>query len=150
MKQFFRSLSIVDVLVSALVLIFIVFVASTDLRTSLQAKLNKPFRRVLAVASAQFSGTPMKVVKVQSQEGISLEVYQASDPSRTPLVDQILLPDRFDAYFKFRGEALNLAVDDTNGDSHLEIIAPTFDEARRSRLHIFQFNPEIKKFEALR
>ncbi len=97
-------------------------------------------------------GQLFEVLKVRSSQGLFLEIYRRhiEDGGRSPLVDRIRLPDLRDGHFNFRGQSVNLALEDVNGDGQMEIIAPTFDERLTAHLNVYRFNPDLEVFEPLR
>jgi len=131
--------------------LFALIVASVpELKEMAQSSVRKSeFRHILSVASGDLlsNGSNVKVVKVKTQHGLFLEVYGASENFNRPLLERILLPDKTDGYFHFRGQATNLALDDIDGDNKLEIIAPSFDRDLIAHLNVYKYNQETKRFE---
>ena len=93
-------------------------------------------------------GHPVKVLKLQTPEGVQVEIYNSPEGAGSSLIDRIRLQDRHNGFFDFQGEASQLAILDVNGDGLYEIIAPTFDERLNAHLNIFRYNPEVRRFEA--
>ncbi len=116
--------------------------------------LSEPERRILSSVTADIlrDGQLYEVLKISSPRGLFLEIYLRDENNlgHSRLLDQVRLPDIRDGYFDFRGQAVNLALDDVNGDGQLEIIAPTFDERLSAHLNIFRYNKELEVFEPLR
>jgi hypothetical protein len=106
-------------------------------------------RVVLAKADADITGQGMKVsvIKVQTSDTIALEIFEnEGDTLKLKFVKRLVLPEKRDAYFSFRGNATNLVVTDVDGDGTLEIVSPTFDENLVPRLNVFKFDPERHDF----
>ena len=106
-------------------------------------------RIILAKADADLTGQGQKVsiIKVQTAETLALEIFEAvGSEQKLQFVKRIVLPERKDAYFNFRGAATNLAIADVDGDGNLEIIAPTFDDNLIPRLNIYKFDPQSRDF----
>lgn len=107
-------------------------------------------RVILAKADADLTGQGFKVsiIKVQTSDSLSLEVFQtdAEAGNKLQFVRRLVLPETRDAYVNFRGNAVNMVVTDVDGDGSLEIIAPTFDENLIPRLNVYKYNPEEKDF----
>jgi hypothetical protein len=106
-------------------------------------------RVVLAKAEADLTGHGLRVavVKVQTADTIALEIFEnSSDQTKLKFVKRIVLPERKDAYFDFRGNATNLVVTDVDNDGVLEIVAPTFDENLIPRLNVYKFDSATGDF----
>ena len=109
-------------------------------------------RTVLAKAEADLTGHGLKVivVKVQTADTIALEIFENSaDQEKLKFLKRLVLPEKKDAYFSFRGNATNLVVTDVDGDGVLEIVAPTFDENLIPHLNVYKFNAETGDFTKL-
>lgn len=106
-------------------------------------------RIVLAKAEADLTGKGMKVavVKVRTADTIALEIFENQGEAKSlKFVKRIVLPEKRDAYFNFRGNATNLVVTDVDGDGQLEIVAPTFDENLVPRLNVYKYDAEAADF----
>lgn len=106
-------------------------------------------RVILAKADADLTGQGFKVsiIKVKTSDSLSLEVFQAgADGDKLQFVRRLVLPESRDAFFNFRGNAVNMVVTDVDGDGSLEIVAPTFDENLIPRLNVYKYDPEAKDF----
>jgi hypothetical protein len=106
-------------------------------------------RTILAKAEADLTGQGMKVaiIKVKTADSLALEIFEKeADSSKLKFVKRIVLPEKRDAYFNFRGNATNLIVTDVDNDGTLEIVAPTFDENLMPRLNVYKFDPERHDF----
>lgn len=127
-----------------------IMILHPDVRTALRERIKPESREVLSFATAQFeTGTPYRVVKVRTSEGIQLEVYQSPQDSRVNLIDRFKLNEHKDAFFNFSGGTTNLAVDDINGDGRPEIIVPTLDQQLVAHLAIFQFESGSQKLRRM-
>jgi len=71
------------------------------------------------------------------------------NPETSNLLAKITLPEKRDGYFQLKGNATNLGLVDVDGDSILEIIAPTFDDQMVARLNIYKFNADTKGFDRM-
>lgn len=93
---------------------------------------------------------PVSVIKVQTIDTLSLEIYTKTAASdQLVFQKRIVLPERRDGFFTFRGNASNLVLSDVDGDGHSEIIAPTFDENLVPRLNIYKYLPPSDSFVRL-
>lgn len=105
--------------------------------------------RVLAKAEAHLNsvGERIIVLKVQTADSLALEIFLADEKAeRASFLKRIILPERRDGYFNFRGNAANLVMADVDGDQILDIIAPTFDDNLMPRLNVFKYIPDTKDF----
>ncbi len=109
-------------------------------------------RQILAKADADLTGQGLHVaiVKVKTADTLSLEIFETEGASgQMKFTKRLVLPEKRDAYFNFRGNATNLVVTDVDGDGTLEIVAPTFDENLIPRLNVYKFDPERHDFYRL-
>lgn len=106
-------------------------------------------RTVLAKVEADLTGKGLKVavVKVQTADTIALEIFENDgNEGKLKFVKRIVLPEKRDAYFNFRGNATNLVVTDVDNDGELEIVAPTFDQNLVPRLNVYKFDSSVHDF----
>lgn len=106
-------------------------------------------RTILAKADGNLTanGPRVAVIKVQTADTIALEIFETEgDSQKLKFVKRIVLPEKRDAYFSFRGNATNLVLTDVDGDGALEIVAPTFDDNLIPRLNVFKLEPESRDF----
>lgn len=106
-------------------------------------------RKVLAKADADLTGKGdwVTVIKVQTSEGLALEIYRIDrNHAESIFMKRIPLTDTRDGYFTFRGNATNLALTDVSGDGVLDIVAPTFDENLVPRLNVYKYDSDAKDF----
>jgi hypothetical protein len=104
---------------------------------------------VLAKAEADLTGKGLRVavVKVQTADTIALEIFENDgNEGKLKFVKRIVLPEKRDAYFNFRGNATNLVVTDVDNDGELEIVAPTFDQNLVPRLNVYKFDSSVHDF----
>jgi hypothetical protein len=130
---------------STLVTLFIaslVMALQPDLRAAVRGAVLKDYRTIVSSASSDLlhDGTVFNIEKVKTREGLFLEIYQPQNSGGQKLVEKIEIKDQSDGYFSFNGLASNLAVDDIDGDGHLEIVAPGFDRDLVGHLNIYRFD----------
>lgn len=108
-------------------------------------------REVVAKLNGNLSaqGPKVKILKIKSSEGMSLEVYSLNDEEGMVLMAKLPLYETRDGYFLLQGNATNLALTDVDKDGNPEIVAPTYDEQMVPRLNIFKFNPETNSFDRM-
>jgi hypothetical protein len=135
-----------------LCLISLCLAALTSIPTSrefIRSVIISNSRTILAKAEADLTGHGMRVavIKVRTADSLALEVFENDgDSQKLRFVKRIVLPEKRDAYFNFRGNATNLVVTDVDSDGQLEIVSPTFDENLVPRLNVYKYDPESKDF----
>jgi hypothetical protein len=90
-------------------------------------------------------GSQVKAVKYRSTQGIFVEVHRIGEGDT--LIDRILLPDKHDGLFNYNNQVTRLAIADIDGDSKLELLAPSFDNQLVPHLNVFHYNPATQRFE---
>ncbi len=118
-------------------------------RDTVRARFQGPYRQVLAKARGDLTGQGfiVSVVKLKTQEGILVEIYERGlDSDSENLLARLKFDERRDGHFSIRGQATNLALMDLDGDGVLEVIVPVYDENLIPRLHVFRFDPMGKVF----
>ena len=109
-------------------------------------------RTILAKAEVDFTGQGDRatVIKVKTFETLAIEVYFFDQPGKTPSeVKRIVLNEKRDGFFDYRGEATNLAIVDVDHDSILDLIVPTYDENLIPRLNVYKYSPQDRSFTRL-
>lgn len=137
------------VLLVPIFILVVVISLNTSWRMRFQSFLRGPERKLLSsvVGDLRNDGTSIKILKFRTRNGIVLEFLGSSDTGARPLLDRVILSDPYDGHFDFAGEATRLAIVDLDGDNHLELIAPTYDENLVAHLNIFKYNSVTKKFD---
>lgn len=146
-KKFLLNLAFV---VLAVCVVTVSIVASVPhWRDAVRARFIKPYREVLAKAKGNLVGQlqPVSVIKLKTEEGIVVEVYQITDEQGSErLKTRLKVDERRDAFINLRGQATNLALLDLDGDGALEILVPVYDENLIPRLHVFKYVPTEDNF----
>jgi hypothetical protein len=124
-------------------------VLTPPLRERIQQRFAQVGREILATADGDVlnDGTPTKIIKYRTRDGIFVEILKLDANGSTTVVDRILLPDKHDGLFNFRGQVTRLAVADVDQDGKLELLVPTFDNQLVPHLNVFRYNPAIARFE---
>jgi hypothetical protein len=119
------------------------------LRSSARALLIKDERRVVSTATGDLvgDGSLFTVVKVKTQTGLFLEVYNSLADGGLVFLERVKLNDRQDAFFNFSGQLANLAITDIDGDGRSEVLAPGFDDNLVGRLHVYRFDSSSQRVE---
>lgn len=121
-------------------------------RESLRRLITTNDRSILAITegSLQPGGPMIKILKIRSNNQISIEIYQSPDGgNQYNLIQSLSTPDRTDGYFTFQGNATNLALGDIDQDGFFEILVPTFDDQGVARLHTFKYDPNLQRFSLM-
>ena len=92
------------------------------------------------------NGSSVKVVKIKSAEGIVLEFYSDAENGVRHLITRAVIPNTRDGFFDHRGQAVQLAVVDLDGDGRMELLSPTFDANMLARLNPYYYSPEDEAF----
>ncbi len=103
-------------------------------------------REVLSTLSmdASSSGETVQVLKIRENGFLALEVYVSSDAG-AELRQRVDLPDKKDAFFKIRGQASNLILEELGEDQKVLILAPGYDEDLVAHLNVFEYSPKEQK-----
>jgi hypothetical protein len=118
-------------------------------RSSMRSSFVKDYRMIVSTAHGDLlgNGTEMIVAKIRTRDSLFLEIYEPKDDGSQRLVERIEMPDHKDGYFNFNGEAMNLAIDDVDGDGRLDILAPSFDQNLVGHLNIYHFDQSSGVFQ---
>jgi len=121
---------------------------SFPVRQWIQARMNVNQSEILSVAQGDLlnDGSRVKVVKFKTMEGIVLEFYSDNRNGSRYQISRVVLPNAKDAFFNHRGEAVQLAITDLDGDGTMELLSPTFDDQLIAYLNPFRYSPEVKGF----
>lgn len=92
------------------------------------------------------NGSSIKVIKLKSITGIVLEFYSSAENGIRRLVTRIEIPNARDGFFDHRGQAVQLAVADLDGDGKMELLSPTFDERMLAQLNPYHYSAEWEAF----
>lgn len=111
--------------------------------------IHQPYRQIISTTTGDIlkDGKTFQILKIQTQQGLSLEIYGNPENGLRPLVDKIHLPDRQNGYIYFQQQSTPLALHDIDGDETLEILAPTFDDELVAHLNVYKFNRDTHLFE---
>lgn len=133
------------------IILTIAFIASNFLyftnswTKSLRTFFAPPDRIILSTVTGKVvTDTISKIVKIQTPQGLVIELYGELKDGLTPLLAKVEIPNSHDAYIQFLGRATNLALKDLDSDQLFEIIAPSYDSGLTPHLNIFKYNPDAK------
>ncbi len=89
----------------------------------------------------------MNVYKVKTPDSLAIEVYFVNALDNAPTeIKRIVLEEKRDAFFSYRGRSVNLVLEDEDGDGVLEIIVPVYDAHLVPRVLVYKFNAETRSF----
>ena len=117
-------------------------------RQKIAGWFNSSPQKVLSVVYGDLldDGSSVKVVKFQSLEGVVLEFYAESPEGLRDLKSRVILPNAKDGFFTYRGEAVQLAVADLDGDGKMELLSPTFDDNMAAHLNPYHYSKSQSAF----
>lgn len=129
--------------------ILLAIVITPSLREQIRARFIPEGRSILATAEGDVlnDGSVAKVIKYRDREGIFVEILKVEEGGKTTYVDRLLLPDRHDGLFNYKGHVTRLAIADVDDDGKMELLAPSFDNQLVPHLNVFRYNAGIKRFE---
>lgn len=142
-------MNLLFLMMASLVLIVSIVTSVPEWRQKVRSWVQSPYREVLAKARADLTGQGdlVNVIKLKTQDGITVEVYaQDMESDHERFLARLRFDERRDGHFNIKGQATNLAIFDIDHDGIQEIIVPVFDENLIPRLHVFKFDPAGKVF----
>ena len=125
-----------------------VIVLFSPARTWVQSRFIFSGQKVLSVAHGDLlnDGSSIKIVKSQTIEGIVLEFYSEVQNGSRYLITKALIPNAQDGFFDHRGQAVQLAIVDLDGDGKMELLSPTFDDKMLAHLNPYYYSHAQKAF----
>ena len=92
-------------------------------------------------------GSSIKVVKLKTQKGIELEFYSEIQGGARQLISRVEIPGAVqDGFFDHRGQAVQLAVVDLDGDGTMELLSPSFSENMLAYLNPYKYSSKAGGF----
>ncbi len=92
------------------------------------------------------NGSLVKVVKSQTHQGIALDFYSDFHSGGRYLISRVEIPNVTDGFFDDRGQAVQMAVADLDGDGKMELLAPTFNRQMIAYLNPYHFSKQENGF----
>lgn len=142
--------------ISWMVLIFVfatlnissVVVLFSPARKWVQSRILPKEQKMLSIVHGDLmhNGSSIKVVKFKAITGIVLEFYSEIQNGSRYLINRVEIPNAQDGFFDHRGQAVQLAVVDLDGDGKMELLSPTFNEMMLARLNPYHYSSEQKAF----
>ena len=122
-----------------------------ELRSKTRAAFLSDYRMIVSTARGDLigNGGELVVAKVKTRDSLLLEIYEALSDGSQRLIERIEMADQRDGFFNFNGQAVNLAIDDIDGDGKPEILVPTFDANLVGRLSIYHYSAVAQGFQRL-
>ncbi len=96
-------------------------------------------KEVLSQLELVQEGRTFKIIKVQDEKGLGVELYKTEGDSLV-FLDSHQLTDKKDAFYKFNESKHNLFAKDINGDGVEELILPSLDKNMKARLNVFRLD----------
>ena len=140
-----KTSTVLTVVIVLLCLLFAILSSLTSVRQMLST--SKSERTVLAKVFAQYSQKNFVIIKVKTESGLDLEVFEKElENDQQKLKQKFSLNDDNDAYLMVKNDSINLGLFDVNKDGQLDIICPSVDRLGNSRLNIFEYSKELNQF----
>ncbi len=95
-------------------------------------------------------GNYIKALKFKSHKSIRLEFIQINSNGVKEVINKSEIPHPYDGFFEYRGEAVQLAIGDVDGNGVMEVIAPTFDENLFPHLNVYYYHEKNNSFQRLK
>ena len=117
-------------------------------KTHIQSVWNPHQDRLLSTVVGDISGNGhyIKALKFKTPEGIRLELLKAQSREEKELVNDIVIPHPYNGFFEYRGQSVQLAMGDVNGDGVMEVMAPTFDKDLKPYLNVYYYHENHDNF----
>ena len=126
---------------------FLFFVSKNEYADLLRSQLLKSSKKVYSYVQLPLpnSDETLTVYKVLSDGTLALEALFESEGR---IIDsrRVVLPQKQNAHFKFRGNFTDLAMTDLDNDGKLEILAPAFDADMIPRLNVYRLDADSREF----
>ncbi len=103
-------------------------------------------REVLGKIFTEFDQKSFVILKVKTESGIEIEIFEKDADNNQKLKQKFSLIDDSEAYLMINNNSVNLGLNDIDHDGVVDIIAPTVDQGGNSRLNIYKFNSELNQF----
>ena len=123
----------------------------SPLRVKIQSTVLPNKDQLLSVIYGDISGSGnvIKVLKYKTKTGIRVEfLEQGMDGSRR-LIAKKEIPHPYNGFFEYRGNSVQLAMGDVNGDGIMEIMAPSFDRNLIAHLNVYYYDQKQGDFYKL-
>ncbi|MCB0369985.1 MAG: hypothetical protein KDD45_11295 [Bdellovibrionales bacterium] len=130
----------------------VVVVSVPHLKSSVKDFFLNEKRIILAKVQGQVSedGDRFVILKIRQKDEIFLEIYKEQPKTeQLDFIQKIIIPEKNEGSFTFRGEITNLAFADIDNDSYMEILVPVFNADMTPRLHTFKYNLATDRFEPM-
>ncbi len=117
-------------------------------RKWVQSQIRTTDQKLLSVVYGDLmhDRSSIKVVKFKTLTGIILEFYSQYANGYHSLISRVEIPNVQNGFFDHRGQAVQLAVVDLDGDGKMELISPTFNETLLASLNPYHYSQEEEAF----
>ena len=106
-------------------------------------------RQILAKVFAEFTEKKFVILKIKTESGIDIEIFEKDTDNNQHLKQKFSLTDDSEAFLMINNNSVNLGLNDVDHDGVLDIVAPTVDRAGNSRLNVFKYNNDLNQFVPL-
>lgn len=130
----------------ALALTVSLFIVSPQTRNILAPQDTQPDRNVLSTILFTANGEQYKVIKLQVDSTITVEIYKMLSAASYNLMAVFQIPNSRDVFYDLKSVPTNLFTTRLDNDDTQEIIVPTMDHNFVSHLNIIKFNSDTKTF----
>ena len=126
----------------------VLFSPSSSIHLWVLNKVGIQGKKILSIAYGDLlhNGSLVKVVKSKTAQGVALDFYSAPDEGSRHLIAHVLIPNATDGFYNHRGEAVQLAVVDLDGDGRMELLAPIFNKQMTAYLNPYHFSRRAEGF----
>ena len=126
----------------------VIFLFFPPAKKWVQSHIFSSSQEILSIVQGDLlhNGSYIKVVKLKTLQGVVLEFYSEPINGSRYLISQVKIPNAKDGFFNHRGEAVQLAVVDLDGDGKMELLAPTFNDQMLARLNPYHYDSNQESF----
>ena len=142
-KWLFIALQLAGMQILSLIILF------SPAREKIQNTLFPKQDKLLAVIYGDLTGTGafVKVLKFKTKEGIRLEFLEQNRTGARRLISEKNIRHPYNGFFEYRGNSVQLAMGDVDGDGIMEVMAPSFDQNLIAHLNVFYYDENSDRFK---
>ena len=91
-------------------------------------------------------GTLIKVLKFKTKTGIRVEFLKETNDGTREYLRSYTIRHPYNGFFEYRGNSIQLAMSDVDGDGVMEVLAPTFDRQLMAHLNVYYYDSHRNDF----
>lgn len=124
------------------------FILFSPIRFKIRSYLLPNKNKLLSVIYGDImgNGTFIKVLKFKTRNGIRVEFLEQNANGLKRLITKKDIHHPYNGFFEYRGNSVQLAMGDVDGDGVMEIMAPSFDRHLMAHLNVYYYDPEQDDF----